>query len=314
MKGYLNMEKYGSYYRLLDELRIAKGYTIAELCDGIISERTYLRQIKNGSKVNFTTFSKLLDRLDTGMGQFMTYMIHFDKSDTGVNRFAIRVHMYHFMDIGPIYELILKYKSENKIETLMVEAFKLEFEYLIKKITKEEFKIRYQVILESLKSLGTENLIIHLIKFIYHSYFREENTIDHKKFGQMLIDYNSNLSLFYYIMLMDKYLSFITQQSEIDFDIYEKILKTLEAYFIYMNVKNYELTIQTYHAFLHHVKQDYKMRDKYLYKALMNSLVIHSDYAQEAYKELINQGFGLDVEKFLLDYTEYIEVELIGHN
>jgi len=308
------MEKYGSYYRLLDVLRIAKGYTIAELCDGIISERTYLRQIKNGSKVNFTTFSKLLDRLDTGMGQFMTYMIHFDKSDTGVNRFAIRVHMYHFTDIGPIYELILKYKSDNKIETLMVEAFKLEFEYLIKKITKEEFKIRYQVILESLKSLGTENLIVHLIKFIYHSYFREENTIDHKKFGQMLIDYNSNLSLFYYIMLMDKYLSFITQQSEIDFDIYEKILKTLEAYFIYMNVKNYELTIQTYHAFLHHVKQDYKMRDKYLYKALMNSLVIHSDYAQEAYKELINQGFGLDVEKFLLDYTEYIEVELIGHN
>ena len=173
--------------------------------------------------------------------------------------------------------------------------------------------IHYQVILESLKSLGPENLIVHLIKFIYHSYFREENTIDHKKFGQMLIDYNSNLSLFYYIMLMDKYLSFITQQSEIDFDIYEKILKTLEAYFIYMNVKNYELTIQTYNAFLYHVKQDYKMRDKYLYKAIMNSLVIHSDYAQEAYKELINQGFGLDVEKFLLDYTEFIEVELIGH-
>ncbi|ABX81640.1 transcriptional regulator [Acholeplasma laidlawii] len=305
------MEKYGSYYKLLDELRIAKGYTIADLCEGIISERTYLRQIKNGSKVNFTIFSRLLDRLDTGMGQFMTYMIHFDKSDTGVNRFAIRVHMYHFMDIGPIYELILKYKSDNKIETLMVEAFKLEFEYLINKITKDEFKIHYQVILESLKSLGTENLIVHLIKFIYHSYFKEDNIIDPKKFGQMLIDYNSNLSLFFYIMLMDKFLSFMTQQETIDFDIYEQILKKFEAYFIYINVKNYETSLETYHAFLYHVKHDYKMRDSYLYKALMNSLVIHSTYAHEAYKDLIRHGFNLDVDQFLIDYTLSIESSLL---
>lgn len=43
MKGCLNMEKYGSYYKLLDELRIVKGYIIVDLCEGIILERIYFR-------------------------------------------------------------------------------------------------------------------------------------------------------------------------------------------------------------------------------------------------------------------------------
>src|SRR5690606_37673891 len=112
-----------------------------------------------------------------------------------------------------------------------------------------------------------------------------------------------NLSLFFYIMLMDKYLSFMTKQPDIDFDIYEQIVKKFEAYFIYLNVKNYETSLETYHAFLYHVKQDYKMRDTYLYKALMNSLVIHSKQAHDAYRHLIEQGFNLNVQTFLLEYT-----------
>lgn len=70
-------------------------------------------------------------------------MIYFDKFDIGVNRFVIRVYMYYFMDIGFIYEFILKYKFDNKIEIFMVEVFKLEFEYLIDKIIKDEFKLYY---------------------------------------------------------------------------------------------------------------------------------------------------------------------------
>lgn len=73
----------------------------------------------------------------------MIYMIYFDKFDIGVNRFVIRVYMYYFMDIGFIYEFILKYKFDNKIEIFMVEVFKLEFEYLIDKIIKDEFKLYY---------------------------------------------------------------------------------------------------------------------------------------------------------------------------
>lgn len=304
------MEKFGNYYKLLDELRIAKSMTIQDLCEGLRSERTYLRHMQNGSKVNFTTFTKLLTKLGINLAQFMTYMIHFNKVDNGVTRFTSRVHFAHFMDIDPIYERILEFKSSNPIEELMVKAFILTYELEIEKINKAQFKVSYGTLLNDLQALKADTIISSLIEFMYHIHFKDESLVDVAALGQKLLNYNSTLSLFYYIMFLDLFMYYLTKEKYEDIVLYEKLLDKLTVYLQYLHIKNFELTIETYSAYLHHIQGDIDQRDTLLYKAFMNSIVVHSLNAKQNYQALIHDAFGMDIHDILNNQHHKLELYL----
>lgn len=89
------MKRYGNYYQLIDELRVAKNKSIMDICEGIISERTYQRYMKNGNNLNFKTVARLLERLDVQLAQFISYVTRLNPTGSMLDLFALSVHLLH---------------------------------------------------------------------------------------------------------------------------------------------------------------------------------------------------------------------------
>ncbi len=293
------METYGRYYKLLDQIRIGKNMSIHELCDDIISERTYLRQMKNGSKINLTTFNKLLNRLDVRLGQFMTFMIHFDQKDTGVNRFIMRVHHSQFMDIEPIYQNVLNYQSENFIESWILKVYIALYQFKSGQSSIESFKATLVQLLGQIDPNDKNNMIIDHVKLIYHIFFPEEQTLDMKQFAEKLVNYHSTLSLIYYVLTLDIYLWFTSEHFSIPLETYEKLINVFTYYVQFFQTKSFESTLEIYHASLCHVKGEFKLRDQYLARGLLNASVIQSDLGFSLYKEKVFSAFQINPEEFI---------------
>ncbi len=74
------METINDFNKIIDHLRITNDISVDELCDGIISTRTYFRYINNIQNISLSTLSLLLDRLNINYGQLASYTDIFQKS------------------------------------------------------------------------------------------------------------------------------------------------------------------------------------------------------------------------------------------
>lgn len=64
------MDHSRSLLLFIDELRYSKGYTISELTEGIISERTYRRYVHGITKVTQEDVFKFIDKLGMSVVEF----------------------------------------------------------------------------------------------------------------------------------------------------------------------------------------------------------------------------------------------------
>ena len=63
------MTNYRNLPQLVEDIRIKKGMRIEDLCDDVISIRTYYRFLISGNDVSILVFIKLLDKLDINIFQ-----------------------------------------------------------------------------------------------------------------------------------------------------------------------------------------------------------------------------------------------------
>ncbi|MGD9910588.1 MAG: hypothetical protein AB7U79_08325 [Candidatus Izemoplasmatales bacterium] len=64
------MDSSRSLFLFIDELRYNKGYTIFELTEGIVSERTYRRYVHGITKVSQEDVFKFIERLGMSVVEF----------------------------------------------------------------------------------------------------------------------------------------------------------------------------------------------------------------------------------------------------
>jgi len=304
------MIKYGSLYKVLDELRIAKNMTISEITDGIISERTYLRHLKDESRVNFTIFSKLLSKLDINVSQFLQFLIHHNKKDNGIARFLIRVHVGHFTDIKPIYEEMKLFKSDSEIEMCVVNAMMLIYLFMIDELSLENLQIEYKKILKILDTYNQNNMIIIYLKLLYQVHFKDDLIIDIKTYTQILSEYKSTLSILYYILSLDIMLLYVSENKLLELPDYEKLLNIYKLYYPSFNMKNLEFNLESYTAYYYQLKNDYKMRDDYLFKSINNAFVVMSPHLHSKYKSVIETTFNIKIDEFLDSYLEKMTTKI----
>lgn len=291
--------KYSTFYQLIDKLRIDKGFTISEFCDGIISERTYLRHNKSDHNFKFSNFHALLKRLDLDLSQFLIYMAHFAETDTGTNRFFLRVHSRHFNDIGPIYDLILKYTPENYYDNLIVQTYIFRYRYLIKEITLDTFLLEISKLLKNEQNENQNHFVIRHVNLIRQMYDNDNRIIDVDEFALYLINYNSNLYLFNYILTIDNMLDYCMANDCLNLDSFMRLVNKLQYYSQYLNVKDYECSIELYLAYFYYKIKDFKKRDAFLWQSVLNAITIMGKDQFLTYEKKINETFNIDVDNFI---------------
>lgn len=298
MRGYLKM-KYNTFYKLIDELRIEKGFAISDFCDGIISERTYLRQLKSNANFKFANFYALLKRLDIDLSSFFVFMVHYAKIDTGVNRFFIRVHSRHLNDIKPIYELIAKFQAENHYDQLIVNAYIHRYHFLNNQISREKLVEELEAILGDVDKKDYDHFIIRHVRFLLKMYDPDSDIIDVVEYAQYLFDYPSNLYLFNYILSMDNVLSYSVLHRSLALETFKKLNDKFTHFSQYIFIKDQECAFQFNHAYYHHQLGDFDKRDAYLWKSVANAVTIMGKEQLETFEHKMNVCFELDLDTFI---------------
>ena len=97
------------YMLVLDEIRISKKIPIVDLCQNIITERTYYRMLK-ANQVKTDVFTQLINRLGVELSEFIHYAVFVRKNDSRF-KFIYRVHTKFYRDIAEHYQAMLSYRD-----------------------------------------------------------------------------------------------------------------------------------------------------------------------------------------------------------
>ena len=126
MKGCVLLNTYKHYFKILEELRLSKRVTVENLCDGIISERTYYRYLASEQDIKLDVIDKLAKKLNISTQDIIHHAYFVRQEDPGITRFIYRVHVSHHNDIEPLYQKVkaLSLESESFQKALDVHVHK----------------------------------------------------------------------------------------------------------------------------------------------------------------------------------------------
>lgn len=207
--------------------------------------------------------------------------------------------IYYTEHIEPVYEQLKDFKSLIPIENLLFKALVLTYQLKIEQISLDTYKKQYKPIIDELHILKLDTVLSNFILMMYHIYFPDEKVINMDVLSKRIIDHHPPLTNVYFMIVMDLYLMILSSNEHIDFKLYETILNKYKEFNKYMHIKNFDCHLNTFQAFLYHLKKDMKKRDDYLYKTVVSAIVIQSKYAYGQFETLIKNVFNMDIQAFL---------------
>lgn len=291
------MTKTSIYYQTLNEIRKSKKVSITDLCEGIISERSFYRLMKSSTAIRMETFVKLANKLDVSPYEVISFATFVTKGDPQLSRFVVRVHTNHLDDIKPIYDEVKNKIIDNIPLNLYIQMNILKYEKDINAIDSEIYQDKLQLLYESCVNGKYNGLYTSAVEFEYLSVQKQ---IDYAKLYLMInriIQIDFRMSVFFYIIILDRCLSYLFNIENLDMNLFKLALK------------RYEEVIQSFPNKYFHTN--------FLLFSAFNKLIDNQDFKIELNKHLLGiirdrQGERLENELerieniFKVDYREVL--------
>lgn len=288
------MISYKEYYQLIDELRQANNISISDLCEGIISERTYFRNLHSNGNIKFSVILKLLERLNISLAQFVTYAVHLRGEDKGVNRFIYRVHIQYFKDIEQYYNSLISKPLSNSTFDLTVKAYINKYLYLINNLSKEE----YIQDLENIISLFDKNSPLGLYKIVVYSLLIEAGKVLEEKLLKEIVETFINLdisfSFFFYLITADVLLYSMIANDLISESMKRKLVEKFNHAISFFPNKLLFLKKFLYNAHINKLDNNCIQMNRNLFLSSINAIVLLGGNQFTYAKGMIESVFGID--------------------
>jgi len=201
------MNYYKDYYKTIDLIRSSRHVSVSDLCDGIISERTYYRHLRsNGNNINIKTFGKLANRLNVNITQIVYWSFFLKKDDPGILKFVFRVHIRHFDDIDKYYQSLKAYQDDDLYVNLLIKSYLLKYEYITHKISKFDYADKLKKEIQKIDKIDLTN-IYYLSSQILYFEICDIPISDINNIVEQLIKHNYYMQPFISLISIDVFLS-----------------------------------------------------------------------------------------------------------
>lgn len=286
------------YYEVIEEIRLAKSMPVTELCQDIISERTYYRNLHSQGHIRFDILSKLSKRLGVSAEQLIHYAVFVRKGDPSITRFMYRVHLHYFDDIEPIYEKVKHHTGLGESYALLTNAFISKYESLVGIISRRE----YEELLHGYaqRALAINDIFLSSVLSLYAVEIKQQTLVDINRLLDYFIAYDYKTGLIFYLNTVDLLLDFALDNSCVDLLRYKDALKHYGDALTFFPHKYYHTKYALYKAYLYRLEEDLEGSDKALYHYLMGINVL---LGNELYLKAITRVesvFKKDVRQFMI--------------
>jgi DNA-binding Xre family transcriptional regulator len=295
---------YKQYYHFINEIRIKQNMTIASLCDGITSERTFLRYLKSNKAVKFDVLSKLCKRLNIQASSIVHNAVFFRTDGNSSYKFIYRVQVMHFNDIEEHYQNVL---SQNDLVWYLhdcLQAHITKYECMIGRIDPIEYRNRlHELYVKSVNS-GAINAEILMIDVFYLETNPPKSQELAVFIAKELLSVDFMSSILFHALAISRFLSIALKTNYLDLDTFRKLVQRLQIINGYISTKYIQVHLALYLAYLAKQEDNPTEMQKYvfLYHSTCRFLYGGKDYFFE--KTEIEKMFNVDLLQLEIEKTK----------
>lgn len=305
------------YITAIDEIRKDKGMSIAELTDGIVSERSYYRYIKLEQDINFELLEKFVKKLNVDLPDLLIYSLFTKKKDIGARSFLTQFYRKNYDEALPFYtSLITLYKKEGDQERFVNESeeyivllaiYLKKYEYLTNKCKKEEYLELLEEKFDYFINLNNKNVYKMAFMSLFVEEFPENKEYSLETVFELLTDREFfKQGIILYLLSADRILQIIKDQKDFNIETYGKIAENLFYICYTYGDLTYIHDANFHKAVLHFKKGEKELYEDYLFKYLMGRVFIRKENEFESDVVLIKTVFDIDVMTFQQEYAKKI--------
>lgn len=298
------MESSNNYLQIVEEIRKDSRISVSELCNGIISERTYYRYLQSHNDIPYHTFIRLIDRLNIEICQLMDYFMYFQKSDSSIARFPYRVHTLNFDDIDIHYNRIKEEVIELLPMRLLVTAYIRKYEYLIETLSKEDYIDSLEHILDDFKDQKEPGIFLCSVQILYLEVNPEQRRFDIYQVAKKMLEFDYHFAIMFYTFSLDTLLQVLMGYPNINIDVFDQLLDRLNFLSTQIPMTFIDMKQQVYLAFQSKRRNDLDSMRNHLFVA---SSILTYFFGKNIYhnlKKMIETGFDFQLNEFLLDHSK----------
>lgn len=289
------------YMFVLDEIRKAKKIPVANLCEDIITERTYYRML-SANQVRTDVFSLLLNRLGVDLTEFIHYTVFVRKSDSRF-KFIYRVHTKYYRDIEEHYQAMLLYQDSVEELDLLIKVYIKKYEYDINQINQDDYHNFLRGLIPTIQHNSVFNIYLFTIELILLKEIPKDYHIPLKDLASNLFKEEFSYSVILVAICYDELFMMLMLNRHED-DQMVKLMTKFEVFINYFPSRYFLMRYNLYQAYLGYITKEQTLMQNYLYKYLMNALsMIEEKEYQEQFKQ-VEEIFQLDVTNFLYEMTK----------
>lgn len=253
------------YYEALEELRIMNDVTVADLCAGVIDERSYYRYLANERDSSFKVLIRLLENIRIPPISFLNYAIHTRKTDGSADtiRFIYRTHVRKYDDIEGPYQNVKKSISPDSPFNIVVCAYILHYELRSDRIL---FEIYEQKSEELLHLLPKEHDLFSLLPRLLHYHNTDQNEpFLLATYGAIIKDLDYKLQPLFAINTYELYLRIAILNKQYETPYINEVHSNLNGLLVFFANRYYTVFGYVYDAFL-----SYRAGDQAYLKPLLD--------------------------------------------
>ncbi|MCF7932320.1 MAG: hypothetical protein K9K93_04045 [Acholeplasmataceae bacterium] len=286
----------------LDKMRLAKKVSVSDLCQDIITERTYYRMLK-ADHVRTSTFTALIERLGIELSEFIHHTTFVRKNDSRF-KFIYRVHTAFYRDIDEHYENVRDGVDPNIELDLLLNVYVKRYEWQSGKITEAEYLEHLSSLIPDIHEDAPFNIYLFNIRLFILEAFPDTCSFSLEQaalqFEKVALGFSVNLSAVCYDMILHL---LMTQQKH---EAFHTLIAKYVTFITYFPNRYFIMRLNLYKAYLGKITNDQTMRDRYLYKYLINVLSMENPDNTTINFAEVRHVFGIDHVAFLRKKTEEI--------
>jgi hypothetical protein len=285
-------------FPILDELRVRQKITIADFCDGVMTERTYFRYRKTPEKMDYTYLQKLLAKLGISFPEFFAYAYYWSKpSVPPYLRFLVRVLNNQYFDIAPIYEEVKNLDWSSPEDTLILENYRARYRMDVGLDTPEN----YQATLEKSHALLSEGkhdarywLSLALLAENNPSLFEQ-----YPDFVSRLIELDFRLQSLFVLAAINTTLQVLMALSKNNTKDFETLLKRYQEIYPNFGFKDSRMDDHLFQAYLFH--QQNRNEECEIHLVIYLLILAQFRYGKDRKKRIeeIQTSFGFEPRSLL---------------
>ena len=306
---------YKQYYHFINEIRKERNMTISSLCEGITSERTFMRYLKSNKVVRFDVLSKFCERLNIETAQVVHNAVFFRPEGNSSYKFIYRIQVMHLSDIEVHYQNVLAQHELIWYLRDCILAHVANYERFIGKIDDMEYNKRIKDLHEVSKQKKAVNAEILMIDVFYLETSPKESKELAQTIASTLLEIDFMSSIMFIAFAITRLLAILLKHEYLELEVFRNLVQRLQIIDGYVPTKYIQVHLALYLAYVAKKDGNDQEMKKYLflYGTICDFLYGGKDYLFDS--QDIKRMFDIDLKQLKVEKTKeaFVNNQFICH-